>query len=93
MEGIETLMVYPNPFRDHLVIRYVLDEPAEEVQFRIFGMNGSEISRITNIPRSAGVHTVIWYTTSRENAGFLLIMERKDMKGNISGIRKVIIQQ
>ncbi|MBN2213460.1 MAG: hypothetical protein JW723_04385 [Bacteroidales bacterium] len=58
MDHTGLLTAYPNPFRDHLVIRYILDETANEVQFRIFGMNGCEINRITSVPHSEGVHAV-----------------------------------
>jgi hypothetical protein len=89
----DILAVFPNPFLDHLEICYSLDNPADELQFRIIGMNGIEINRITEIPRYAGIHIVSWFTNSGEKGCFLLLMEGKDTFGNVISANKVLIRQ
>ncbi len=92
-DDAEVFSVYPNPFRDHLIIQYQLSNPASDMQIRIFNMNGSEINRISAIPTDIGLHVINWYTNSSESGNYLLLLEGKDNAGNLIRMKKVVVKQ
>jgi hypothetical protein len=54
---------YPNPFNSETNISFSIDKPAD-VQLKIYGLNGEELTTLLNEHKPAGNHIVRWNGTA-----------------------------
>ncbi len=80
---------YPNPFNSETNISFSLDKPGQ-VQLKIYGINGEEITTLLDEYKSAGNHSVRWngaVENKRVTSGVFFYELNVD---GISSVRKMI---
>jgi hypothetical protein len=77
----EMLYAYPNPFRDMLWIKYVLEKPASELVFSIYDMKGKIVHKISGMSAGAGFHIMGWTATGLQDGMYFIAVQGRDQDG------------
>ena len=77
----EMLYAYPNPFRDMLWIKYVLEKPASELVFSIYDMKGKTVHKISGMAAVAGTHIMGWTATGLQDGIYFIAVQGRNQDG------------
>ena len=88
-----SINAYPNPFINHTIIRYTLNEPMQ-TSLTLYDSKGIKLAQLVNARMSAGIHEARLDGTKLAAGVYLYLLETVDARGKMNTLNgKLVVQR